>query len=740
MKRLLSVIVLLTCFFNCEDRNQFKTIPLVIALSSATGSAGQEITITGKHFSENTDEIVVLFGEVPAIIKASTSTTITVIIPENQNEVKVIVAVDKLVARNKPDFTYMVPVTPDIPVTNPEEEVLKPVVTSISPSSGLFGITITIDGENFSTDKSQNLVSFNGVPAVVQDATPTKLTVTVPGSSTGPVSVTVNGNKAINEPVFTYLNTPTVTSIAPASGLAGTTVTIIGTNFSTDKSQNTVSFYGVVAVVQSATSTQLTVTVPTSSTGPVVVSVNGNMAANRPVFTYPPTVTVIAPSSGLAGITITITGTNFSTTKSQNVVSFNGVAATVQTATSTKLTVIAPVSSTGPVSVTVNGIKAVNEPVFTYHTIPTVTHLTPAAGSVGSLITINGTNFSTIKSENEVRFNGISAVVQNATSTALIVTVPTSSTGPVTVVVNGNMAVNEPVFTYRPVPTVTSISPATGLAGEVITIRGTNFSAINTENTVSFNGVAAVVQSATSTLLTVTVPASSTGPVTVNVNGSKAVHEPMFIYLDAEVTGIWPAVGLANTETEAKIYGIYFGTDPSQISVTISGQAAEIVSVTNSRITIKTPIDNSSGPVIVTVRNKQAKFPSNVADIESPYFTYYQPTCNAELIITNYIVSGNFWEGQLSNIGSQSITVTGLTAGSHRSVNSIFDDADDVWCYGISSAQETILPGQTIEISSSISLGCMELGHTLFPLFKYNASDIAECDMTNNHGSVLLDW
>jgi hypothetical protein len=67
--------------------------------------------------------------------------------------------------------------------------------------------------------------------------------------------------------------TPTITSFAPTSALAGTTVTITGTNFDPTPSQNSVSFKGIKASVTNATATQLTVTVPASASfGPITVA------------------------------------------------------------------------------------------------------------------------------------------------------------------------------------------------------------------------------------------------------------------------------------------------------------------------------------------------------------------------------------------------------------------------------------------------------------------------------------
>ncbi|WP_425235414.1 IPT/TIG domain-containing protein [Ulvibacterium sp.] len=73
-----------------------------------------------------------------------------------------------------------------------------------------------------------------------------------------------------------------------------------------------------------------------------------------------PTISGISPSSGVVGTEVTISGTNFSSTGSQNEVEFNGITATVKSASATQLVVDVPAdATTGQVSVTVNGRTAV---------------------------------------------------------------------------------------------------------------------------------------------------------------------------------------------------------------------------------------------------------------------------------------------------------------------------------------------------------------------------------------------
>ena len=77
---------------------------------------------------------------------------------------------------------------------------------------------------------------------------------------------------------------PTITNFSPTSGTIGTPVTITGTNFSTTAASNIVWFGATKATVTGATSTQLTVTVPTGATyQPITVTTGGLTAySNKP--------------------------------------------------------------------------------------------------------------------------------------------------------------------------------------------------------------------------------------------------------------------------------------------------------------------------------------------------------------------------------------------------------------------------------------------------------------------------
>ncbi|MGZ3929177.1 MAG: IPT/TIG domain-containing protein [Mucilaginibacter sp.] len=258
-----------------------------------------------------------------------------------------------------------------------------------------------------------------------------------------------------------------------------------------------------------------------------------------------PAITSISPSSGLAGVSVTISGSNFDASASGNTVKFNGSAATVTSATTTSLVVTAPAGgSSGSITVTTTGGTATG-PVFTYLKAPTITTINPTSGKAGSAVSITGTNFDAIAANNTVKFNGTAAVVTAGTTTSLSVTAPAGgSTGAITVTTIGGTATG-PVFTYLQAPTITGINPASAAAGTSVTIAGTNFDATVANDVVKFNGTVAIVTSATTTQLVVTVPAGGTsGDVTVTTSGGTS-NTFAFTYL----TSTGPNVYVLGSDT-----------------------------------------------------------------------------------------------------------------------------------------------------------------------------------------------
>lgn len=94
-----------------------------------------------------------------------------------------------------------------------------------------------------------------------------------------------------------------------------------------------------------------------------------------------------------------------------------------------------------------------------------ITSLSANSGPYTTTVTITGTGFSTTAANNQVIFNGHTALVQDASSTQIRTSVPLAAgTGNVTVTVNGATATG-PVFTYQVALVVTSVAGVSNTFG-----------------------------------------------------------------------------------------------------------------------------------------------------------------------------------------------------------------------------------------------------------------------------------
>lgn len=333
-------------------------------------------------------------------------------------------------------------------------------------------------------------------------------------------------------------NPPTILSFNPTQGNVGISVIIKGTNFSATPSENIVKFNGTKATVIDASTTELTATVPSGATdGTISVEVGGEKVTSTATFavtTTPPvelSVTGFNPQQGVLGTIVAIEGTGFSSTEADNIVEFNGVAATVNSATSDQLQVTVPYgATTGTISISVNNETVLTTGNFTVPK-PTITSFSPEQGTAGTEVVIVGTNFSPSVENNVVEFNGASALIIDAEATQLTVNVPEEATsGKITVSVGGQEVESTDDFVIPAAPTITSFSPNQGKGGTEVTIIGTAFSDIPENNTVRFNGTEVTVVNANSTQLLVQLPpeGATTGNITVTVNGHEVESEEVF--------------------------------------------------------------------------------------------------------------------------------------------------------------------------------------------------------------------
>ena len=189
------------------------------------------------------------------------------------------------------------------------------------------------------------------------------------------------------------------------------------------------------------------------------------------------------PSSGTAGVSVTINGTGFSATANQNTVTFNGVTAAITSATATRIVATAPSgATTGNITVTSPSGSATSAAPFTYNAgsadAPSITGISPTIGLPGSAVTIAGANFEAIATDNKVKFNQALAGVSSATATIMSVSAPTGTSGRISVTTPSGTATSSSDFFIPPAPYAAADVQYTGrmTIGEnrAVTLNGSN--------------------------------------------------------------------------------------------------------------------------------------------------------------------------------------------------------------------------------------------------------------------------
>lgn len=254
-------------------------------------------------------------------------------------------------------------------------------------------------------------------------------------------------------------------------------------------------------------------------------STNVTMFLNSIDSLSAPVITSFVPAIGGHGDTIRIDGIHFTGASS---VSFGGTPAIAyQVVSDSVILAVLGQGATGNVNVTdTGGTASLAGFVFSG---PKIASFNPSSGSVGTTVTIHGSNFTAATS---VSFGGISAgsfaVISDSVITAVVGTGAT-----------GNLYITTPKgadslagFTFiNPTspPIIASFNPVNGTNGTTVNIYGRNFSGTKT---VTFGSVPAASFTVISdTAITAIVGTGATGAVMVTVSNNFYDSLPGFTYI-----------------------------------------------------------------------------------------------------------------------------------------------------------------------------------------------------------------
>lgn len=438
---------------------------------------------------------------------------------------------------------------------------------------------------------------------------------------------------------------PSISGISPASGPAGTVITIKGAGFT---GATNVTFNGSVPFLGDFTvtaDTNLLVVVPLqASTGTLTVYTPGGSATSGVTFTAAPVITSFSPPNGGNPTAVYINGANF--VVNGTTVTFSGaspVAGTVTASTVVEATVPAG-AVTGPITVTTSAGSAVSASNFVASSTPAITGFNPPYGSIGSSVTISGWNFYGVTS---VKFNGTTASFSTPSQTQITATVPAGATsGQISVTTAAGTAMSGSNYLTGAGPFITSFSPPLGTLNNYITLYGLNLA---TTDTVSFDGVKEAVTGYGTGYLQINLnAATATGPIEITgAPGQNFTTSSNFIYASGPyVTGFSPTLGGAG------IYVVIDGYNFSGVSSVKFGGASASFSITSSnQITATVPSGAGTGAITVGSFTTSSNF---TVEGTAPVVTSFSPT-NA---VTGSVVTIN--GANFTNLSSPGVEFNGV--------------------------------------------------------------------------------
>ncbi len=354
---------------------------------------------------------------------------------------------------------------------------------------------------------------------------------------------------------------PMITSLSPVSPAADGANFNLGINGTNFTPSSTSSWGETPLATTYVSTTKLTALLPASlieapTTASITVSTDAGTAVATvsttggaspevvlAVSTPPPTITSLSPTSavaGGAGFTLTINGSNFTSTAVAN---WGATPLTTTYVSATKLTAAIPASliaaaGTANITVTATGGSSSGRTFTINPPLPIITSLSPTsvvAGGQAFTLTVNGANFLPGELQSVVKWNYTALTTTYVSSTQLTALVPaglTGSTGTATIKVNtaGGTSTGVSFTVDPPQPIVNSMSPAklpVGYGAFTLSVYGKYFSS---PATVNWGAIPLVTSALGSGTLLAQVPASlvaSVGTVSVTVTTPGGTSVPL---------------------------------------------------------------------------------------------------------------------------------------------------------------------------------------------------------------------
>ena len=295
-----------------------------------------------------------------------------------------------------------------------------------------------------------------------------------------------------------------------------------------------------------------------------------------------------APNNGPPGTQVTINGSGFASSTSDNSVTFNGVTAPVLAASATQLLVQVPFNAaTGPIGVTVATATVTSDDIFTISTIgdpPVISGFSPITGVPGTTLTITGLHLDPIDGETTATIDGVFSPITSIDDLQVTVQVPPFvGSGQISITTPYGIASTTTPFWVYPVGTdpSTVTQEPTLVAGA--SAQSANISASTPNAAFLFPGAAGEY---------VSLQASSFSNTSQSVNYS--VYSPLGVVIASGwLSATSPSIHLSRLH-ETGTFNVFVGSATGSLQFSLSLVVAPAVTINGASLNVLSPVPAQS--------------------------------------------------------------------------------------------------------------------------------------------------
>ena len=393
-------------------------------------------------------------------------------------------------------------------------------------------------------------------------------------------------------------------TLAPSSGTVGSYVTVTGSGYTDGDTNFLIQFGSAPFITRIGTVTGGIIAtnfqVPAVPRGSYTVTVtdgHSQSGTTTSPFVVTPRITVINPTLGTVGTTVTVSGNGFQANSSVNIL-FDTTTVATTTASATgvipNVTFIVPAGTKG--AHTVKGVDSVGPSATRSFTITPKITVAPAEGGVGDTVVITGFGFADNDAIDilfdDAVLSGITAATDANGSFSTTVAIPSASRGSHIIKARDD-SFNSATATLT-IGHKMTVTPTAGLVvGDTLTINGNGFDA-NKTMTITWGGLAIVTSPAT-----VTSSATGTFSASIITPGTPAGTYAVVVSdgvnsAQANVTVI-ATTSISQTTSQASP-----GHVGMEFTISGTGYAAGTITVTYDTIALATTTSDAAGVFSIT--------------------------------------------------------------------------------------------------------------------------------------------